>query len=123
MKLEIIPGAFAVCKIPDLTQIHFADDFFFLSRTDEELSLVCREHSVPENCTDVDSGWGMLRVIGPLDFSLTGILAGLSKTLADAKIGIFAVSTYNTDYILVKSDRLSDAKQALMAAGHTFEAR
>lgn len=120
MNLQIIPGEFTVCKIPDLTCVHTDDDFFFLSRTDEELSLVCRTASVPANCTDVESGWGMLRVVGMLDFSLTGILANLSDVLAKAKIGIFAVSTYNTDYILVKAENLARAADVLRSAGHTF---
>jgi len=120
MNLQIIPGGFAVCKIPDASQVNMGDDFFFLSRTDEELSLVCREASVPANHTVAEPGWSMLRVAGVLDFSLTGILSSLSGTLAEAKVGIFAVSTYNTDYILVKTNDLSRAEAALRAAGHTF---
>lgn len=121
MNLQIISGEFAVCKIPDLTDVRMDDDFCFLSRTDEELSLVCREASVPANCTDIERGWSMFRVGGVLDFSLTGILANLSGILADAKVGIFAVSTYNTDYLLVKTSNLSRAAEALRAAGHTFK--
>lgn len=120
MNLQIIPGEFAVCKIPDAAHVNTADDFFFLSRTDEELSLVCREASVPQNHAELETGWSMMRVCGVLDFSLTGILSSLSGTLAEAKVGIFAVSTYNTDYILVKTADLGRAKDALCAAGHTF---
>lgn len=120
MNLQIIPGEFAVCKIPDLSCVNIGDDFFFLSRTDEELSLVCRVASVPANCTVAEPGWSMLRVVGVLDFSLTGILANLSGVLAEAKVGIFAMSTYNTDYILVKTENLARASEALRAAGHTF---
>ena len=121
MKLQIIPGEFAVCKLPDATLVCTADDFWFLSRTDEELSLVCREGSVPANHTDAEGGWSMFRVVGVLDFSLTGILANLSGALAEAKVGIFAVSTYNTDYILIKTESLSRAVEALRAAGHDFK--
>ena len=120
MQLQIIPGGFAVCKIPDASLVNTDDDFFFLSRTDEELSLVCREPSVPANAAVAEPGWSMLRVAGVLDFSLTGILSSLSGTLAEAKVGIFAVSTYNTDYILVKTKDLSRAVESLRAAGHTF---
>ncbi|MBR3689076.1 MAG: ACT domain-containing protein [Lentisphaeria bacterium] len=120
MNLKIIPGEFSVCKIPDLTQVSLVDDFFFLCRTDEELSLVCREDSAPGNCADCERGWSMFRVEGVLDFSLTGILANLSGVLADAKVGIFAVSTYNTDYILVKTENLARAAEALRAAGHSI---
>lgn len=120
MNLQIIPGEFAVCKIPDLSCVRTDDDFFFLSRTDEEFSLVCRETSASPNCTDAEHGWSMFRVCGVLDFSLTGILANLSRALADANVGLFAVSTYNTDYILVKTENLSRAAEALRAAGYTF---
>lgn len=120
MNLQIIPGVFAVCKIPDLSCVNVGDDFFFISRTDEELSFVCRAASVPVNSTHIESGWSMMRVSGVLDFSLTGILSNLSGILAEAKVGIFAVSTYNTDYILVKSENLARAAEALTAAGHTF---
>lgn len=121
MHLQMISGEFAVCKIPDLNHVRMDDDFFFLSRTDEELSLVCRTSSVPVNCTHIESGWSMLRVSGVLDFSLTGILAGLSDVLARADVGIFAVSTFNTDYILFKTENRSRAVQALRDAGHTFD--
>lgn len=120
MNLQIIPGEFAVCKIPDLTYVRMDDPFLFLSRTDEELSLVCRSESVPSNSLSVERGWSMLRIVGVLDFSLTGILASLSDTLAKAAVGIFAVSTYNTDYILVKADQLARAVDALRDSGHTF---
>lgn len=120
MNLQIIPGEFAVCKIPDLTHVRMDDPFLFLSRTDEELSLVCCSSSVPCNCTSIERGWNMLRVVGVLDFSLTGILASLSGTLAEAKVGIFAVSTYNTDYILIKAEQFARALTVLRSSGHTL---
>lgn len=123
MNLQMILGDFAVCKIPDASQVNMADDFWFLSRTDEELSLVCREDSIPGNHIDAEPGWSMFRVVGVLDFSLTGILSSLSDTLAEAKVGIFAVSTYNTDYILVKTNSLPRAMEALRAAGHALDQR
>ena len=120
MQLQIIPGTFVVCKIPDATRANLNDDFYFLSRTDEELSLVCREESIPDNHTETESGWNMFRVSGILDFSLTGILSNLAGILAQANVGIFAVSTYNTDYILLKAENLPRAMDALRSAGHTF---
>ena len=120
MKLQLIDGEFAVCQIPDASCVNMKDDFFFLSRTDEELSLVCRAASVPANRIVCETGWRMMRVAGVLDFSLTGILSGLSGTLAEARVGIFAVSTYNTDYILVKAADLPLAQESLRAAGHIF---
>ena len=120
MQLQIIDGEFAVCKIPDVSKVNMQDDFYFLSRTDEELSLVCREESVPENYSELERGWSMFRVAGMLDFSLTGILSRLSGVLAEAGVGIFAVSTYNTDYILIKRENLTRATEVLCAAGYTF---
>lgn len=118
MKLQMINGMFAVCKIKSLSEVHADADFYFLSRTDEELSLVCRSEHVPENPIAIEDGWQMFRVVGTLDFSLTGILARISDVLAAAKICIFAVSTYNTDYILVKSENLPRAIDALQTAGY-----
>lgn len=120
MKLQIIPGEFAVCKIPDLSHVRMDDDFLFLCRTDEELSLVCRAASVPRDSLSVERGWNMLRIVGVLDFSLTGILANLSSVLAKAEVGIFAVSTYNTDYILIKAEQLARAVAVLRDSGHTL---
>lgn len=118
MKLQIINGTFAVCKIKNLSEIHADADFYFLSRTDEELSLVCRSEHAPENPIAIEDGWRMFRVVGTLDFSLTGILARISDVLATAKVGIFAVSTYNTDYILVKAENFPRAIGALQTAGY-----
>lgn len=118
MKLHVIPGEFAVCKLADLSGIRMEAEFWFLARTDEELSLVCRSESVPENHTHLEDGWRMFRIEGVLDFSLTGILAGISHVLADATVGIFAVSTYNTDYVLVKKENLDRAVEALRGAGY-----
>lgn len=118
MKLRIIPGDFAVSKIVHIVDAPIEDDFWFLSRTDEEISLVCRTESLPDTATDVESGWSLLGIEGMLDFSLTGILARISGVLADAGVSIFAVSTFNTDYVLVKSDVLPRACEALRAAGY-----
>ena len=94
----------------------------FTGATDEERSLVCPTVSVPENTTDRDDGWRAFRVMGTLDFSLTGILARLSAVLAENKIGIFAVSTFNTDYILTKSANFDRALAALRASGYEIDA-
>ena len=90
----------------------------FFARTDEEISLVCETAHVPENTTAREDGWRAMRVVGELDFSLVGILARISDVLAREKIGIFAVSTYNTDYILTKETQFEDALAALARAGY-----
>ena len=91
-------------------------------KTDEESSLVCRTEDVPDNITDREDGWKAFRIEGVLDFSLIGILAKISALLAENEIGIFVVSTFNTDYILVKSENYAKALNALEKAGYGIEA-
>ena len=118
MKLKTLPYAFTVCRLADASQIDLNRDFYFLARTDEELSLVCRTEDTPANTIERDDGWRAFRIEGVLDFSLIGILSHLSAILAENKIGIFAVSTYNTDYILVKEQNFERALQVLAEKGY-----
>jgi hypothetical protein len=90
---------------------------FSMTRTEEEVSVVCEDALIPEK-GKVERGWSCLKVQGPLDFSLTGILAGISVTLARAEVSIFALSTYDTDYLLVKTDQLDTAMAALLKEGY-----
>ena len=85
--------------------------------TAEEMSVVCDAAAVPAGVTS-SSGWAALAVAGPLEHSLTGILASLATPLADAEVPIFAISTYDTDYLLVRRDELEAAAEALRGAGH-----
>ena len=121
MKIEELDGIFTVCKIKNYSDIETDDDIFFIGKTDEEISLVCHTGCTPENTTEREDGWKAFRICGVLDFSLTGILAKISALLADCAIGIFAVSTYNTDYILVKQERFRDALDALSKAGYEIK--
>ena len=89
-------------------------------KTNEEMSVVCSS-SVSLNSERPESGWSCIKVLGPLDFSLTGILAEISIVLAKDEISIFALSTFDTDYILVKSEKLHAGKQALQRAGYAFK--
>lgn len=102
MKIEFISGEFSVCQITDVSGVDFKQQFLFVSKTDEELSLVCPSNAVPENVTSREDGWCMMRIVGVLDFSLVGILSKIASVLAMNQISIFAISTYNTDYILIK---------------------
>lgn len=121
MNLTVLPDSLAICRleadapVPDwLPQVGLQS----LTRTPDELSIVCAEASVPDGITCV-RGWRALQVEGPLDFSLIGVLASLASVMADAGVSVFALSTYDTDYVLVRLEQLADARQALIAAGHS----
>lgn len=119
MELKKIEHELTVCKVADVSEIDMSADFYFIGKTDEELSLVCKTEDTPLNTTDRDDGWKGFRIQGILDFSLIGILSKLSGILAEHKIGIFAVSTYNTDYILVKEENYERALTVLASEGYT----
>lgn len=118
MKLKKLPYTLTVCKLDSAESINLNEDFYFIGKTDEELSLVCRTESTPANTTAREDGWRGFRIEGTLDFSLIGILSPIAAILAENKIGIFAVSTYNTDYVLVKEENFDKAMTALGAAGY-----
>ena len=116
--LEKLEHRFSVCKVKDYSGINLDQEFCFTGRTDEEKSLVCPEELVADNMIIRDDGWRGFRICGQLDFSLIGILAAISQVLADNQIGIFAISTYNTDYILTKEENIDRAIRALEDAGY-----
>ena len=118
MKLKKLPYTLTVCKLDSAESINLNEDFYFIGKTDEELSLVCRTESTPANTTAREDGWRGFRIEGTLDFSLIGILFPIAAILAENKIGIFAVSTYNTDYVRVKEENFDKAMTALGAAGY-----
>ena len=119
MELKKIDFNLTVCKVTDVSSINMGTDFYFVGRTDEEISLVCKTEDTPQATTERDDGWRGFRIQGILDFSLIGILSKLSGILAEHKIGIFAVSTYNTDYILVKEESFERALTVLASEGYT----
>ena len=119
MELKKLEYDLTVCKVETLADMDMTTGFFFLGKTDEELSLVCRTEDVPAQTVARDDGWKGFRIQGILDFSLIGILSKLSGILADNGIGIFAVSTYNTDYIFVKAENFEKAMTVLSAKGYT----
>ena len=118
MELKTLPYALTVCKVPGTEALDLTRDFYFIGRTDEEISLVCRTEDAPAETTEREDGWRGFRIEGVLDFSLIGILSRISGILAENRIGIFAVSTYNTDYVLVKAGDFDRAMDALAAAGY-----
>lgn len=121
MKLKKLNFDFTICQVKSITEIDLTRDIFFIGKTYEEISLVCRTEDTPLCATKREDGWRGFRIQGTLDFSLTGVLSELSGILAERKIGIFAISTYNTDYVLVKAENYDKAVEALEAAGYAFE--
>ena len=120
MELKKLPYSFTICKLTDASDINFKSEFCFFSRTDQEISLVCKTVDTPPNIINREDGWRGFRIEGTLDFSLIGILSKISTILAENKIGIFVVSTYNTDYVFVKDNSYEKAMNILSDAGYTI---
>ena len=120
IKLKFLKSDFSVCKLRDLSRIDLSAGFYFLSKTMDELSLVCFSEDVPANALAVDGGWKAFRVEGTLDFALVGILSKIAQLLAAKGISIFAVSTYDTDYILLKEGNVEVARKTLHEGGYTI---
>ena len=116
--LEPLDINFSICKVTDYSCIDIDNPFVFTGRTDEERSLVCPVDLIPENIIVRDDGWRAFRICGVLDFSLIGILSRITGILAENKIGIFAISTYNTDYILTREENFKKALHVLKGAGY-----
>ena len=117
--LELLPGTFAVCRLSasDPVPDWATGEFVSITLTPNELSIVCSQANVPAG-TQSEPGWRCLRVAGKLDLSMVGLIASLTDTLAAANISVFVVSTFDTDYLLVKEDNLEAAINSLSAAGH-----
>ena len=118
MKLEIIEYALTVCKVVSELDVDLNKELYFIGKTDEEYSLVCITDDAPADTVERDDGWRGFRIQGIMDFSMIGILAGISGVLAENKIGIFVISTFNTDYILVKEENFDRALEVLASAGY-----
>ncbi len=121
LTLSLLPETLSVCRlepgepIPDWALA--TSSFLAVTRTTDELSIVCRASAVPDGI-QCEGDWRALKIDGPLDFAETGILASLATPLADAGVSVFAVSTFDTDYVLVKHSALDGARSALIRAGH-----
>lgn len=118
MELKKLEYKLTICKVSSIEHIDLGADFFFVGKTDEEISLVCITSNTPNNATNRDDGWRGFKIQGILDFSLVGILSKISDILARNNIGIFAVSTYNTDYILVKEENFARTLEVLAEQGY-----
>ena len=122
LTLNVLPQDFAIVQLPSNEDVPdwLTGDFYSITQTSEELSIVCEQSIVPGNIKK-DTNWKALKIQGQLDFSLVGILENLSSTLAQGGVSIFTISTYNTDYVFVKNKDLEKAITLLKAAGHTVE--
>jgi hypothetical protein len=120
LRYTVFPGSFAVLRLApdaDVPMEALVPPFHSVTRTPAELSVVCPETAVPEGAR-AETGWSLLALAGPFPFELVGVLASVLGPLATAGVSIFALSTFDTDYVLVKRERLEDAIGALTAAGH-----
>ena len=118
MEIKKINQEFSVRQVEDYSFVNLDSEYSFIGKTDEEKSLVCITSEVPQNVIQRDDGWKAFRLQGVLNFSLIGILSKIAAILADHSISIFAVSTYNTDYILIKKENYEKAIRTLINAGY-----
>ena len=118
IEMEVLMLYFTICKVSSYRNVDLSSDYVFIMKTDKENSLICPTMLVPPGVKERSDGWIGFRVKGTMDFSLIGILAKISAVLAEAKVGICAVSTYDTDYIFVRAEDYQTAGQALVDAGY-----
>lgn len=120
MEIKKINQDFSVCKVMDYSLVNLNAEYCFVGKTDEEKSLVCVTSDVPSNVIERDDGWKGFRIQGILDFSLIGILSKIADVLAKNSISIFAISTYNTDYVLIKKESYQRALDILEYSGYVI---
>lgn len=121
LSLKTLPMDFTVCKLGSVQDADLGAPFCFLSRTDEEISLVCPTDHAPPRTLEREDGWRAFKIDAVLDFSLIGVIAGISTILAENGVGIFVLSTFNTDYVLVKATAFEGACEALRRHGYRVE--
>ena len=119
--LQKIECDFSICKVENIKQIDLSREFVFMSKTPDEISVVCETDYIPPNAIAFESGWKALKVSGELDFSLIGIIAKIADILAKTEISIFVISTFNTDYILIKAENLDRSIHALECNGYSVK--
>ncbi len=116
MKIRKIHQEFSVCQVEDYSLVNLDSKYCFLGKTDKEKSLVCVTSDVPSNTIQRDDGWKAFYIQGILDFSLIGVLSKITTILANNEISIFAISTYNTDYVLIKKENYQRALNILKSS-------
>ncbi len=118
MQIKRIAYDFSVCKVADYSLVNLTGEYCFTGKTEEENSLVCVTDDVPVNVIRREDGWKAFRVEGVLDFSLIGILSEICRILAENRISVFVISTFNTDYVLIKQENYQRALDLLEIAGY-----
>ena len=121
--LQLVPGEFSVCRLPagdPLPAWAESSVFSSVTRSAAELSVICPSRQVPTGIKS-ESGWSLLQFAGPFAFAAVGILASVTEPLARAGVSLLAVATFDTDFVLIKADRIEDARQVLEAAGHAVQ--
>ena len=118
MEIKKIHQEFSVCQVEDFSLVNLDSEYSFIGKTDEEKSLVCITSDIPSNVIHRDDGWKAFRIQGVLDFSLIGILSEIATILADNGISIFAISTYNTDYVLIEKENYQKGLEVLKSSGY-----
>ncbi|MBI4630526.1 MAG: ACT domain-containing protein [Chloroflexi bacterium] len=124
LTLSVLPERYAACRFDSNEPIPAwatRSQFFTVTRTTDELSITCPEADVPRDVAKCEPGWRAFKLHGPFDFGLTGILTSVLNPLAEAGVGIFALSTFDTDYVLVKEENVEKAIEALRKFGHIFK--
>ncbi len=121
MKIEFLNYDLVVCKVSSMADIKAQGEFFSVTNTGEEISVICEKKYLDFDYIEANMDWSMFRVVGNLDFSLVGIISKISAILAENKISIFVLSTYNTDYVLIKKECIKDAKRLLSNNGYLVE--
>lgn len=122
MVIEKLEGEFVICKLSRGQRYDTSGaDIMFYSVTDSEVSLVTKREFVPKDVCSADGGWTAYRIKGTMEFSMTGVISRIAGVIAEQEISIFVISTYDTDYFLIKSENESRAEKALAAAGYKFD--
>ena len=121
MELQKLDYEFTICKIDNLEHVDFSREYVFLSKTDDEISLVCESAYVPPHAKTSKIVWRGFRISGILDFEMIGVIAKITDILANADISVFVVSTYNTDYFFVNIENFDASFMLLTENGYTFK--
>lgn len=120
MDLKMIEEKFAICQVQNFNGIDFERDYTFTAKTKDEYSIICLEKYVPEKCIKVEYGWNCFRIAEDAAFEKYGMIAFLADIIAKQQTGILVVATFDTDYILIKEEKIESVKAALIKEGCRF---